>query len=268
MAPARNGADAAMPSRVKTLLLLVTAFAVAAALPSSATAARYGSRTLAPGMSGGDVKKLQRYLTEAGHRTSRDGEFGPRTGRALKATERELELRANGVATPRELRAIRRAVVEAPTGGGAVYTAPPPLTKVKPGAVGQVTGEGFAVTPAAAPRVVKNVIAAGNEIALAPYKWGGGHGQWRDDGYDCSGSVSYALHGAGLLDGSLISGDFARWGDRGAGRWITVYAHADHVYMVVAGMRFDTSAQSRTGSRWTADTRSADGFAVTHPKGL
>ena len=69
-------------------------------------------------------------------------------------------------------------------------------------------------------------MAAGNEIAIAPYKWGGGHGQWRDDGYDCSGSVSYALHGAGLLDGSLVSGDFARWQEKGEGRWITIYANA------------------------------------------
>jgi cell wall-associated NlpC family hydrolase len=259
---------AAMPSRVKTLLLLLTAFAVAAAIPSSADAARYGSRTLASGKRGGDVRALQRYLTEAGHRTSQDGAFGPRTARALRATESELELRANGIATPREQRALRRAVAEPPTGGGAVYTAPPPVTKVKPGAKGQVTSEGFAVPPASAPRAVKSVIAAGNEIAIAPYKWGGGHRRWRDDGYDCSGSVSYALHGGDLLGGSLVSGDFARWGEKGPGRWITIYAHADHVYMVVAGMRFDTSAQSRTGSRWTAEARSSNGFAVTHPEGL
>jgi hypothetical protein len=112
------------------------------------------------------------------------------------------------------------------------------------------------------------VIAAGNVIAKEPYKWGGGHGRWDDDGYDCSGSVSYALHGAGLLDSPLVSGDFAHWGDRGNGRWITIYANADHVYMVVAGIRFDTSARSRTGSRWTTEDRSSAGFAVTHPDGL
>jgi cell wall-associated NlpC family hydrolase len=257
-----------MDGRAKKLLVLVTAFAVALAIPSSAAAARYGSRTLATGMHGGDVKQLQRYLTEAGHRTSADGQFGPRTARALRATERELELRSNGIATRREQRAIRRAVAEPPTGGGAVYVAPPPATKVKPGAKGVVTAEGFAVPPASAPRVAKAVIAAGNEIAIAPYKWGGGHGKWRDDGYDCSGSVSYALHGAGLLDSALVSGDFARWEEKGAGRWISIYANRDHVYMVVAGMRFDTSAQSRTGSRWTAEMRSPDGFSVTHPQKL
>ena len=80
--------------------------------------------------------------------------------------------------------------------------------------------------------------------------------------------MSYALHGAGLLDSPLVSGDFARWGATGEGRWITIYANADHVYMVVAGIRFDTSARSRTGSRWTMEGRSSDGFSVTHPDGL
>jgi peptidoglycan hydrolase-like protein with peptidoglycan-binding domain len=256
-----------MPS-VKTTLVAISLFALGASLPATASAARYGSRTLEPGMRGGDVKRLQRYLTEAGHRTSADGEFGPRTSRALRATESELELRANGVATRREQRAIKRAVAEPGTGGGAVYVAPPPVKKVKPGAKAAVTGEGFAVPPASAPRAVKQVIAAGNEIAVAPYKWGGGHGQWRDDGYDCSGSVSYALHGAALLDGALVSGDFTRWGEKGSGRWITIYGNRDHVYMVVAGLRFDTSAQSRTGSRWTAEGRSAEGFTATHPANL
>ncbi len=167
-------------------------------------------------MRGGDVERLQGYLTEAGHRTGRDGAFGPRTRRALRATERELELHVDGVATPREQRAIRRAVAEPATGGGAVFVTPPPVTKVKPGAIGQVTSEGFAVPPASAPRSVKKVIAAGNEIALAPYKWGGGHRAWRDEGYDCSGSVSYALHGAGLLDAPLVSGAFGALGVRGA----------------------------------------------------
>ena len=265
----RRARIAAMPNRLKKTLVATSVFAVAVALPSAASAARYGSRTLEPGMRGGDVKRLQRYLTEAGHRTGADGQFGPRTARSLRATERELELAENGVATRREQRAIKRAVAEPTTGGGAVYTAPPPaVKKVKPGAKGQVTSEGFAVPPASAPRVVKQVVAAGNEIAIAPYKWGGGHGQWRDDGYDCSGSVSYALHGAGLLDGSLISGDFARWQEKGEGRWITIYANRDHVYMVVAGMRFDTSAQSRTGSRWTLEGRSAAGFTATHPANL
>jgi cell wall-associated NlpC family hydrolase len=235
-------------------------------LPAVAGAAPYGSRTLGLGAHGADVKKLQRYLGAAGHRVARDGDFGPKTLRALRATEAELELRADGVATVREQRTIKRAVNE--PSGGAAYVAPPPPEKVVSGATGTVTADGFAVPPEAAPRVVKAVIGAGNAIATTPYRWGGGHARWDDTGYDCSGSVSYALHGAGLLDSPLVSGDFARWGAPGPGRWITLYANADHVYMVVAGIRFDTSARSRTGSRWTMEGRAASGFTVTHPKGL
>jgi cell wall-associated NlpC family hydrolase len=249
------------------LMPLVAVLAAALALPSVADAAGYGSRTLRIGSHGTDVKRLQRYLGDAGHRVARDGDFGPRTWRALRATERELELRTDGVATIREQRAIRRAVDVAGT-GGAAYTPPPPPEQVVPGEDGKVNADGFAVAPRSAPKVVRDVIAAGNAIAKTPYKWGGGHPRWDDDGYDCSGSVSYALHGAGLLDSPLVSGDFARWGDRGQGRWITIYANADHVYMIVAGMRFDTSARSRTGSRWTMEARPSDGFAITHPAGL
>src|SRR3954449_2735672 len=245
---------------------LVAVLAAALALPAAADAAQYGSRTLRVGSHGSDVKRLQRYLGDAGHRTSRDGEFGPRTRRALRATERELELQVDGVATRRDQRAIRRAVAS-PGTGGAAYT-PPPTTQVVPGGKGKVGADGFAVPPVSAPRAVKQVVAAGNKIAKTPYKWGGGHGSWNDTGYDCSGSVSYALHAAGLLDSPLVSGDFAHWGGDGSGRWITIFANSGHVYMVVAHMRFDTSARSRTGSRWTSEHRSHDGFAVTHPTGL
>jgi cell wall-associated NlpC family hydrolase len=252
---------------LRQLTPLAAALAVAVAMPAEASAAPYGARTLSVGAQGADVKKLQLYLTSAGHRVARDGQFGPRTQRALRATETELELRADGIATTREQRAIRRAVKD-PGSGGAAYVAPPPPEKVVPGAKGTVTADGFAVPPESAPEVVKEVIAAGNAIATTPYKWGGGHARWDDTGYDCSGSVSYALHGAGLLDTALVSGDFARWGSPGRGRWITIYANGGHVYMVVAGIRFDTSARSRTGSRWTMEQRDSAGFSVTHPKGL
>ena len=252
------------------LSLFAAAMAALAAMPSSASADTYGSRTLSVGTRGSDVKQLQRYLALAGHQIVRDGEFGSRTARALKITERNLELNIDGMATRREQRAIRRAV-KRPGSGGSAYAAPPPPPPpqtVVPGEAGQVGADGFAVAPQSAPPVVQNVIAAGNAIALTPYKWGGGHGSWTDTGYDCSGSVSYALHGGGLLNTSLVSGAFATWGERGPGQWITIYANASHVYMVVAGMRFDTSARSQTGSRWTTTMRSSDGFAVTHPVGL
>jgi cell wall-associated NlpC family hydrolase len=131
----------------------------------------------------------------------------------------------------------------------------------------KVLSDGTAVAPRDAPRAVKRVILAGNEIAKFPYKWGGGHGAWRDNGYDCSGSVSFALAGAGLLDRPLTSGLFSRWGDEGPGDWITIYANGGHVFMLVAGLRFDTSGQGRAGTRWQPAGRPAGGFAVRHPPG-
>jgi cell wall-associated NlpC family hydrolase len=132
----------------------------------------------------------------------------------------------------------------------------------------RVLGDGTAVAPEDAPDVVKRVIMAANEIAKFPYKWGGGHGAWRDNGYDCSGSVSFALAGAGLLGRPLTSGLFMNYGAPGPGRWITIYANSGHIFMVVGGLRFDTSGQGRAGTRWQAEPRSTAGFAVRHIPGL
>jgi cell wall-associated NlpC family hydrolase len=128
---------------------------------------------------------------------------------------------------------------------------------------------GIAVAPVDAPSVVAAVIQAGNAIARTPYKWGGGHGAWADTGYDCSGSVSFALAGAGLLGGPLDSTGFEHWGAAGPGKWITVYANAGHAFMVVAGLRFDTSGRSGPrGTRWQPLMRSTAGFVARHPPGL
>jgi hypothetical protein len=132
----------------------------------------------------------------------------------------------------------------------------------------RVLGDGTAVAPENAPDVVKRVIMAANEIAKFPYKWGGGHGAWRDTGYDCSGSVSFALAGAGLLGSPLTSGGFMNYGAPGRGRWITIYANEGHMFMVVAGLRFDTSGQGRAGTRWQEGVRSTAGFAVRRIPGL
>ncbi len=132
----------------------------------------------------------------------------------------------------------------------------------------RVLGDGTAIAPENAPDIVKRVIMAGNEIAKFPYKWGGGHGAWRDTGYDCSGSVSFALASAGLLESPLTSGGFLGYGSPGRGRWITIYTNHGHIFMVVAGLRFDTSGQGRAGTRWQEEARSTDGFAVRHVPGL
>jgi len=152
-------------------------------------------------------------------------------------------------------------------GGGAV--AGTPMSKLTaPGAKAKLTSTGLAIPPTEAPAKVRAAIRAGNRIAKKPYKWGGGHALLNDSGYDCSGSVSYALRGGKLMTSSMASTGFMSWGRRGLGRWITIRANGGHVYMLIAGLRFDTSARGIGGSRWTAQMRSARGFVATHPAGL
>ena len=129
-------------------------------------------------------------------------------------------------------------------------------------------GNGVALPPLEAPEEVKRIIEAGNVIARKPYLWGGGHGKWLDSGYDCSGSVSFALAAAGLLNGPLASGPLMYWGKPGPGKWVTIYSSPGHVFMYVAGVRFDTSNSRVTGSRWSNTTRSTAGFVARHPEGL
>jgi cell wall-associated NlpC family hydrolase len=136
------------------------------------------------------------------------------------------------------------------------------------GSRARVLPDGRAVAPRDAPPIVRDVIRAANVIAKTPYLWGGGHGSWSAVGYDCSGSVSFALAGAGLLDAPLTSGELARWGAPGPGRWITIYANDGHVFMEVAGLRFDTGALNGAGTRWQAEGRDTSGFTARHPGGL
>ena len=126
-----------------------------------------------------------------------------------------------------------------------------------------------AVAPDEAPAKVQRVIAAANRIRNKPYKWGGGHGNWKDRGYDCSGAVSYALHGGRLLKTPLDSSGLGKFGSRGKGSWITVYGAPSHAYMVVAGLRFDTSMTPGNGPGWSKTMRSTpERYKVRHPKGL
>lgn len=139
--------------------------------------------------------------------------------------------------------------------------------KTQTGPEAKILPDGTAVAPRGAPPRVVAVIAAANEIATKPYKWGGGHGAWKDSGYDCSGSVSFALAGAGLLDSPLTSGGFMRWGERRVGRWITIYTNPGHMFMVVAGLRFDTSG-ANGGTRWQTASRSTSGLQPRSLPGL
>jgi hypothetical protein len=129
---------------------------------------------------------------------------------------------------------------------------------------------GKAIAPKGAPTYVKKMIRAGNEIRDKKYKWGGGHAGWDDRGYDCSGAVSYVLYKAGLLDYSLTSGGFMKWGKKKKSDWVTIYASKGHVFMVIAGLRWDTSYITdgdKSGPGWSEYMRPTKGFRVRHPAG-
>jgi hypothetical protein len=128
-----------------------------------------------------------------------------------------------------------------------------------------------AIAPDDAPQEVKDVIDAANRITTKPYRYGGGHGKWEDSGYDCSGAVSYALHGGGFVSKPLDSSGFESWGRAGKGAWITVYANSGHAYAVIAGLRFDTSSggsNNGSGPRWRTAARSSSGYVARHTSGF
>jgi hypothetical protein len=164
---------------------------------------------------------------------------------------------------------------DVPPGPGKAATVPgdaAPAGPTVPGSVARVV-DGIAAAPEAAPDAVKQAIWAANEIVGRPYRYGGGHARgFVDRGYDCSGSVSFALHGADLLESPLDSSSFMHWGASGAGQWMTVYANPGHAYAVIAGLRLDTSAVNDStggrGPRWRAASRSSRGFKARHPLGL
>jgi peptidoglycan hydrolase-like protein with peptidoglycan-binding domain len=219
-----------------------------------------GDRILRPGMRGHDVRVLQDFLSRVGIGTKIDGRFGRTTKRHVIAFQRAHHLRPNGIVTWAVSQALRAAAARV-AGSTSI---PMPLP---PGSRARLVG-GRAVPPASAPAAVKAAIAAANQIATRPYVYGGGHGSFISSGYDCSGSVSYALHGGNLLRVTEDSGTLESYGSAGPGRWITIYANAGHAYMIIAGLRFDTSAQSSTGgNRWTTAGRSSAGFVARHPTG-
>jgi len=158
---------------------------------------------------------------------------------------------------------------EVPWGGSGCSepTAGVPRTSATCGATLQ---NGRAVPPPGAPPIVREVIAAANQIDGRPYVWGGGHLSFFTHGYDCSGAVGYALHGGDLLSTTVVSGQLAYWGAPGAGHWITVYANSHHVYMVVAGLRYDTrdDPPGVSGPRWHTVQVDPRNFTARHPAGL
>jgi cell wall-associated NlpC family hydrolase len=240
--------------------------------PSSAAPASKPKLSAAPAATGQgvvltrDPEEQDSFPLPAG---TRGAKKAPAPGDAPAAPRRKVKSRPGSEISPgapsdaeirRELKEMEQAVKQFNRGSR------PGRTAAVRASVG---GGGHAQTPIGAPDVISRIIAGGNAIAKFPYIWGGGHGSFVDSGYDCSGSVSYALAAAGLLDSPLVSGQFAKWGAPGPGKWVTIYANDGHVFMYVAGLRFDTSGRDGPfGSRWQRAPRSLAGFEVRHPPGL
>ena len=202
--------------------------------------------------SGNAVSRLQSALREPV-----DGEFGPSTEAAVRRLQARHGLNVDGVVGPETWALL---------GIHNEETLNPPAS-----ALGGQSSSGSTSTAGGGGEessVVSRVISAGDEIATRPYVWGGGHGSFQSYGYDCSGSVSYALHGAGLLSSPEDSSALESYGESGPGKYITIYANAEHAFMVVDGKRFDTVALAETGSRWSDSMTSTGGYVVRHPAGL
>ena len=233
-------------------------------LPATAYA-DFGDRPLREGSRGADVRVLQDFLTRVGLTTTVDGQYGPRTARRVRSWERHSDVRVNGRVSRGNARKLSSQVQQ----GIRVYESAPAEPMAAPAGEKATLGpDGRAVAPASAPQQVVDAIEAANRIVGKPYKYGGGHGQWEDSGYDCSGAMSYALHGAGLVDRPMTSGDYMSWGKAGKGSWITIYAQGGHGFLVIAGLRFDTGWNNAgKGPRWSEQMRPTDGYTVRHPRG-
>jgi peptidoglycan hydrolase-like protein with peptidoglycan-binding domain len=237
----------------------------AGTLTKPSTVNKLGWRVLREGLQGSDVTILQGYLTIAGIPTSVDGDFGPATAASVAAFKQAHNMvPVNGVAGPSFDRALRTAIN--------AYTADVPTTRT------QINPDGTATAPANAPAAVQAMVTAANQIIDTSYCVGGGHGQWQSSCYDCSGSVSYVLHGAGLLSSSEDSSGLESYGAAGPGRWVSIYSDPSHAFIVIGGRAFDTAdyggpnIPSGTGPRWRSNPlgnlADGGGYVVRHPPGL
>jgi peptidoglycan hydrolase-like protein with peptidoglycan-binding domain len=225
-----------------------------------------GERTLHQGMSGHDVRVLQGYLTLAGFPTEVDGDFGAGTKANVVKFEDANGLADNGVVTFAQSQALRQVVAKAMTSDAPVSRA-------------TLNSDGTVTPPSGAPQAVVEAIDAANSIIDKPYRVGGGHGKWNDTAYDCSGAVSFALHGANLLSAPEDSGQLESYGSAGSGKWMTIYADAQHTFIVIAGLAFDTAhwgptTPGGTGPRWLtaanvlSNLQDGGHYIIRHPSGL
>ena len=253
--------------RPRACAAIVVAAGTFGACPTPAGAA-FGDRVLREGDHGRHVRVLQRWLTVMGVPTHVDGAFGRSTRRSVRRYERRHDLRVDGAISRLQAHGLRVRVL----GVRAIEAAtlPTPAQSGITNAENAVIGPDgrTALVPATAPPQVRDAIIAANRLVNRPYRYGGGHGSFEDSGYDCSGTVSYALHGAGLLEAPRDSTGLTSFGAGGTGRWMTTYANAGHAYIVIAGLRLDTSGPGEEGPRWRAEPAAADGYVARHPRGL
>lgn len=189
---------------------------------------------------------------------------GKKAKKAKKAKPRKkAPAKARQVTQPT---AEAQVLPEATAGGASFGYVPPPDARPTVPGTRAVFRDGIAYAPAAAPSEVQEAVWAANELLDKPYLYGGGHQSFESAGYDCSGTVSYALNGAGLLDAPLDSTSFMSWGAAGKGDWITVYTNPGHAFVVIAGLRLDTSGPGEKGPRWRPGAYSTAGFKVRHPE--
>jgi peptidoglycan hydrolase-like protein with peptidoglycan-binding domain len=215
---------------------------------TTATAADAGEASEGAGEGGDAVSRLQSAL-----HLSADGSFGSETESAVKRLQARHGLTVDGVVGPATWSVL---------GIDSQETLKPPASAVS------TDGESSSSSTGEGSSVIARVIAAGDEIATRPYVFGGGHGSFQSSGYDCSGSVSYALHGGDLLSAPEDSSQLESYGEAGPGKHITIYANAGHAFMVIDGKRFDTIALQETGTRWSSSIESTGGYVVRHPDGM
>jgi peptidoglycan hydrolase-like protein with peptidoglycan-binding domain len=230
-------------------------------------AVRLGDRALRHGMHGTDVRELQSTLCRLGYRVRVSGRFDRLTERKVRRFQRAHSLRPDGIVGRRTIAALASQGGSDSLGSPAAGAGDPTLAAPLPSAHLAADGR-TASPPVSAPDPVKNAIHAANQLTLDPYRYGGGHRSFSDTAYDCSGAVSYALHGAGLLSSPLDSSAFMHWAMSGRGSWITVYTNPRHAYVVIAGLRFDTAGPGESGPRWRLAPRSSRGFRARHPESL
>jgi peptidoglycan hydrolase-like protein with peptidoglycan-binding domain len=268
--------QSAKPGVTTDLTKLVSGSSIMAPVKQNGSSKHLGNRVLHPGMHGHDVRVLQAYLTVDGYPTTVDGDYGPATKSSVVAWQTANNVKANAVFTYADSRKLRKDVAKAESNPRSSRNK---SLQTTPGATATIDADGDARAPASAPQQVKTMIAAANSIDTTSYCYAGGHASWNSSCYDCSGATGFVLHKAGLLSSPEPSGSMEDQWQPGKGKWVTVYAAGSHVFIVIAGLAFDTAQYGPTtpagsGPRWLtkanvlANLSDGNDYVARHPAGL